>query len=199
MRLIVGLGNPGPRYEHTPHNAGFIVCDRFAERHRLGAESRKFDGLLQRGRVRGDDVAVLKPQTYMNLSGDSVAEAMRYLPIETEDLIVVWDEMDLPEGRVRVRRGGGDGGHRGTRSIIERIGTDSFARLRVGVGRPPGEHGATGHLLGRIRDDEHKRRFDETVDRAVDALDCMLEHGIQEAMNRFNGLPGFDSEEEGKE
>ncbi len=199
MRLIVGLGDPGASYEDTPHNAGFLVCDHFASRHHLPDEIRKFHGLLRRGRIDGTDVGVLKPQTYMNLSGQSVSEALRYLPIELADLVVVWDDIDLPEGRVRIRPGGGDGGHQGTRSIIEHLGGSAFTRVRVGVGRPSERRGAAAHVLGRIRDEEKKRCFENTVRLAVDALDVILDKGVAEAMNRYNGTSASGSEEEGEE
>ncbi len=195
MFLIVGLGNPGKRYRDTPHNAGFQVCDRFAARHGLGEETRKFGGLFGRGRVDQQDVGVLKPETYMNLSGESVAQAVRYLPIEPEDVFLVFDDMDLPSGKLRLRKGGGHGGHNGIRSVIEHLGTRDFARLRVGVGRPPQQRGATGHLLSKVRPDERKR-FSETVDLAVEAVEGFLKDGIDAAMNRFNGLPAIGEEEE---
>ncbi len=195
MRLIVGLGNPGSRYRETPHNAGFQVCDGFAERHHLGEEVRKFGGVFRRGRVRGEDVGVLKPQTYMNLSGESVSEAVRYLPAEAPDLILVYDEMDLPSGRLRIRPRGGSAGHKGVQSVIDRLGTGDFPRLRVGVGRGDERRGAVAHLLGRTSKRERKR-ISQTVDLAVEALDFMLECGVEEAMNRYNGLPPLDRQEE---
>ena len=201
MRLIVGLGNPGRRYRDTPHNAGFLVCDGFAERHGLDAEVSKFEGLWRRGRVAGEAIGVLKPTTYMNLSGRSVAEALRYTPAEGKDLILVFDDLELPLGKLRIRPGGGHGGHNGTRSVIESIGQRDFPRLRVGVGRPSeGQRDPTGHLLSRVRS-ENRDQFRQTVERAVEALDCLLEHGVDEAMNRYNGLPavgevGEEREEE---
>ena len=197
MRLIVGLGNPGKRYQDTPHNAGFLVCDRFAERHVLGDEARKYSGLFRRGRVAGEDIGVLKPTTYMNLSGRSVAEALRYLPAEGSDLILVFDDLELPLGKLRIRPGGGHGGHNGTRSVIESIGQRDCPRLRVGVGRPEGQRDPTGHLLSRVRS-ENRKQFEQTVERAVEALDCLLENGVDEAMNRYNGLPAIGEEETGK-
>jgi PTH1 family peptidyl-tRNA hydrolase len=196
MRLVVGLGNPGTRYRETPHNAGFRVCDGFADRHRMDAEEGRFRGRFRRGRVRGEDVGVLKPETYMNLSGESVAEALRYLPAGPQDLIVVYDEMDLPAGKLRIRPGGGHGGHNGMRSVIEQLGGfRDFPRLRVGVGRPPEGRDATGHLLSRLRA-EQRERFDATVRSAIDALDAILIEGVAEAMNRYNGLPAVGEEEE---
>jgi len=185
MHLVVGLGNPGPRYAETPHNAGFVVCERFAARHRFPAPSTKFAGLFTRGRAFGHDVGVLQPQTYMNLSGDSVAQALRYLPVEPHELVVVFDEMDIPSGRLRLRKAGGHGGHNGLRSIIERLGSQDFPRIRVGIGRPPDGRDPTGHLLSRIRSEE-QARYSATIDLAVDALDCLLEKGFEAAMNRFN-------------
>jgi PTH1 family peptidyl-tRNA hydrolase len=188
MRLIVGLGNPGPRYADTPHNAGFVVCDRFAAKHRLPAEVAKFQGLFTRGKVLGHDVGVLKPQTYMNLSGESVAAALRYLPVEPADMLVVFDEMDIPSGKLRLRKAGGHGGHNGLRSIIEHLGSSDFPRIRVGIGRPPAGREPTGHLLSKVQADE-RERYAATIELAVDALDAVIERGFEAAMNRFNGLP----------
>ena len=166
MRPIVGLGNPGTRYRDTPHNAGFQVCDRFAERHHLGDEFRKFQGLFRRGRVRGEDIGVLKPQTYMSRSGESVGEAVRYLPIEGEDVILVFDEIDLPAGKIRIRPGGGAGGHRGPLSVIEHLATRQFPRIRLGVGRPERQRDPTGHLLTALKG-EDRERFAETIERRL--------------------------------
>jgi len=200
MYLIVGLGNPGANYKSTLHNAGFQACDRFAERHRLGTPSKKFLGRFWRGRAAGEDVGVLKPETYMNLSGNSVSEALRYLPAEIDDVVVVFDDMDTPEGRLRIRKLGGHGGHNGLRSIVECLGSSDFARIRIGVGRPKGTRDATSHLLNKVRKGE-RGRFSETVDMAVEALDEILANGIDLAMNRYNArsiaLEG-EKEEDGK-
>lgn len=188
MRLIVGLGNPGKRYASTLHNAGFLVCDRFADRNRLGPETSKFQGLFRRGRVGDHDVGVLKPQTFMNLSGSAVAEALRYLPVEPADLIAVFDDMDIPAGRLRLRKAGGHSGHNGMRSVIDHLGTQDFPRIRVGIGRPEPERDATGHVLARPAA-EQARQFEETLDRATDALEAIVRDGIEAAMNRFNVSP----------
>jgi PTH1 family peptidyl-tRNA hydrolase len=195
MRLIVGLGNPGKRYARTLHNAGFLVCDRFAERNRLGAETHKFRGAFRRGRVGGQDVGVLKPQTYMNLSGEAVAEALRYLPVEPQDLIAVYDDMDLPAGRLRLRKAGGHGGHNGMRSLIEHAGTTDFPRLRVGIGRPEPGRDATGHVLARPAPDD-AAVFARAVERAAEALEAIVVEGIEAAMNRYNKAP--EDEESGQ-
>lgn len=188
MRLIVGLGNPGPRYAETPHNAGFVVCDRFAEKHRLPPTGAKFQGLFTRGKVLGHDVGVLKPQTFMNLSGESVAAALRYLPVEPAEVVVVFDEMDIPSGKLRLRKAGGHGGHNGLRSIIEHLGSSDFPRIRVGIGRPPAGREPTGHLLSKVHADE-RTRYAATIELAVDALETILREGFELAMTRFNGLP----------
>jgi PTH1 family peptidyl-tRNA hydrolase len=195
MRLVVGLGNVGRRYRNTPHNAGFWVCDRLIERHHLGEPVQKFSGSFWRGRITGTDVGVLKPETYMTLSGEAVAEAVRYLPLEAEDVIVVFDDMDLPRGRIRIRKSGGDGGHRGLMSVIEQLGTKNFPRLRLGVGRPPSGWRSTGFLLGRLGK-EDREQLRQVVDRAADAVETLLERGIDEAMNRYNPSPREREEEE---
>ena len=196
MHLIVGLGNPGRRYEETLHNAGFKVCDSFCARHHLGSPARKFQGSLWRGRARDRDVAVLQPETYMNAAGDSVAEAIGYLPVRPEEILLVYDDIDLEAGRLRVRPGGGHGGHNGVRAVIERIGTQDFGRLRVGIGRREGRD-ASGHVLGKL-EAEDRHRFEETIEAAVDALDTILEAGIEQAMNRYNG-PADATREEGED
>jgi PTH1 family peptidyl-tRNA hydrolase len=193
MRLFVGLGNPGPRYAETPHNAGFVVVDRFIEKHRLGRTAPKFQGEFARGKALGQDVALLKPQTFMNLSGESVSAALRYLPIEPRDVVVVFDEMDIPSGKLRLRKSGGHGGHNGLRSIIEALGSSDFPRIRVGVGRPVEGRPPTGHLLGKLPDSE-RARLSATIDLAVEALEMVIADGFDAAMNRFNGLEPLGTE-----
>lgn len=188
MLLFVGLGNPGPRYAETPHNAGFAVCDRLALKHRFPPPTGKFQGSFTRGKLSGHDVGVLKPQTFMNLSGQSVAAALRYLPVEPADLVIVFDEMDIPGGKLRLRLSGGHGGHNGLRSIIEQIGFSDFPRIRVGIGRPPAGREPTGHLLSKVHADD-RERYSATIDLAVEALETVASEGFEAAMNRFNGLP----------
>ena len=195
MWLLVGLGNPGPRYGETPHNAGFVVLDRFLARHRLGPMGAKFQGEFARGKALGQDVALLKPQTYMNLSGESVAQALRYLPIEPSDVLVVLDEMDIPRGKLRLRKSGGHAGHNGLRSIIEALGSSDFPRMRVGVGRPLEGREPTGHLLGKLAQDE-RAQLSATIDLAVEALNVVLAEGFEAAMNRFNGREPVGNERE---
>jgi peptidyl-tRNA hydrolase, PTH1 family len=195
MRLFVGLGNPGKQYAETPHNAGFMALDRFAARHRVPAFAAKFSGEFARGKVLGEDVGLLKPQTYMNLSGESVAAALRYLPVEIGDVLVVFDEMDIPSGKLRLRKFGGHGGHNGLRSIIEALGSQDFPRLRIGIGRPREGREPTGHLLNRIHPDE-RTRLSATLDLAVEALEVSLREGFEAAMNRYNGREQLPAESE---
>ena len=195
MKLIVGLGNPGRRYAGTRHNVGFRVVERFAERNRLALSSRKFDGHFGRGDVGGLEVGLLEPETYMNLSGGSVAAALRYLPVDDwkKDLLVVSDDVDLPFGRLRLRPGGGAGGHNGLRSLIEHLGGDGFARLRFGVGRPAGPMDTADFVLQGFSDAEQKQ-LGARLDEAADAVETWLFEGLQKAMNRFNR----DAKEPGK-
>jgi PTH1 family peptidyl-tRNA hydrolase len=193
MRLVVGLGNPGTRYRDTPHNAGFRVCDLLATRHGLGPEAHRYQGAFRRGRIAGVDVGLLKPETYMNLSGESVAEALRYLPIDPGDVILVYDELDLPAGRIRIRPGGSPAGHKGVLSVVEKLGTKAIPRVRIGVGRPAERGRESGHLLGKVPADQ-REIFEKAVERGADAVEAMLELGVKEAMNRFNGLPALGQE-----
>lgn len=187
MKLIVGLGNPGRRYAATRHNVGFRIVERFAELQRLPFTGRKFEGRFARGKVGGLEVGLLEPETFMNLAGGSVSEALRFLPVEDvrSDLIVVSDDVDLPFGRLRIRPGGGAGGHKGLRDIIERIGRDDFPRLRFGVGRPRGTMDTANHVLESFSDAE-ERVLGARIDEAAQALEAILFDGLQTAMNRFN-------------
>jgi PTH1 family peptidyl-tRNA hydrolase len=188
MKLIVGLGNPGRRYAATRHNVGFRVVERFAERHRIALSSRKFSGRFGRGDMGGIEVGILEPETFMNLSGESVAEALRYLPVGDwkKDLLVVSDDVDLPFGRLRLRPGGGAGGHKGLLDITERLGGDAFARLRFGVGRPMSVRMDTADYVLQDFSDAEQKILGERLDEAADALESILIDGLQRAMNRYN-------------
>ena len=136
MKLIVGLGNPGPKYEITRHNAGFLVLDEVAKRFDVGWSGQRFQGELAKGNIHGETCVLLKPMTFMNLSGRSVAQALRFFKIDESDLIVLHDDIDVPSGKVKARTGGGHGGHNGIRSIIAETGLKDFFRIKLGVGRP---------------------------------------------------------------
>ncbi len=185
MKLIAGLGNPGSRYEATRHNAGFAVVDRLAHEAKISFSSTKFQGEYGQGTLLGEKVALLKPQTYMNLSGDSVAAAARFYKVEPTDLIVIHDEMDLALGRLQLKRGGGAGGHHGIESIIDRLGSADFIRLRVGIGKPEGRERVVGHVLSGFGKEE-AALFDEAAANAVEAVRTLLTAGLAKAMTRFN-------------
>jgi len=186
MRLIVGLGNPGPEYRETRHNAGFTVVDALADRWRVGdAWREKFDA-LQIKTMRGEESVLLaKPLTFMNLSGRAVAAIAGFYKIEPADVLVVVDEVALPLGRLRVRRDGSAGGHNGLKSIIEHLGTQAFPRMRVGVGRGDTRRDLANHVLGRFEPDE-RDTVSAAVLRAADASEMFLSDGIERVMNAFN-------------
>jgi PTH1 family peptidyl-tRNA hydrolase len=188
VKLVVGLGNPGRRYAATRHNVGFRIAERFCERSRLDLLARKFEGRFGRGTVLGVDVGVLLPETFMNLSGQSVAEALRLLPVgdPQSDLIVIFDDVDLPFGRIRIRPGGGAGGHKGLRDIIDKLGRDDFPRLRFGVGRPPHAGMDTADWVLQAFAADEESALGARLDEAAHALETMLRDGVVTAMNRFN-------------
>jgi len=188
MKLIVGLGNPGNRYEDTRHNVGFQIVDALAAKAAVALSSTKFNGEFGQGSLKGEKVALLKPQTYMNCSGDSVAPAARFYKVVGDDLIVVHDELDMPLGRLQLRKGGGTGGHHGLDSIVERLGTDDFIRLRVGIGKPETKERTVGHVLGGFSKEE-ATLWQETAQKAVAAIEALVKVGLAKAMNDFNRRP----------
>jgi peptidyl-tRNA hydrolase, PTH1 family len=182
VKLVVGLGNPGREYARTRHNLGFEVVEKLAERHRFPDARVQMNALCARGSIGGAEVMLVRPQTYMNLSGDAVGALMRYLKIEPADVIVAHDELDFEPGLVRVKMGGGHGGNNGLRSIIGHIGRE-FARVRVGIGKPRGD--GADWVLSRV--DSHTRGLlDEAIERASDAVELILEAGVAQAMNEVN-------------
>lgn len=188
MLLLVGLGNPGDEYANTRHNAGFLVLETLARR--CGAafeDDRDLVGRRATARIADRDCALLLPMTYMNRSGASVARAARSLALGgPEELLVVYDDLDLPFGRLRVRPRGSSGGHRGLADIQRALGTQDIPRLRFGVGRPDeGDAGALDHVLGAWRDDEAKA-LGALLERAADAVECVCRDGVVASMNRFN-------------
>ena len=190
MKLVVGLGNPGRRYAGTRHNVGFRVVAELARRGGIELSERRFEGRFGRGRapeLGGLDLGVLQPDTWMNRSGGPVAEALRYLPVEdpSRDLCVVLDDADLPFGRLRVRPGGSDGGHRGLGDVLATLGCSDIPRLRFGIGRPEGRMETADFVLAGFSADE-ERDLPAHLGGAVDALACFLVDGVTAAMNRYN-------------
>ena len=184
MKLVVGLGNPGARYANTRHNVGFMVLDRLARRRGVEITKRQCNALTGLGSITGHKVCLAKPQTFMNLSGEAVACLARFYKVSPRDLLVVYDERDLPVGRIRLRERGSAGGHRGVQSIIAMLGTSDFPRLRIGIGRPEGME-AVEHVLGSFSAEE-RPIIEEALNRAVDAVEVALSEGMEAAMNRFN-------------
>lgn len=183
MFIIAGLGNPGREYENTRHNIGFHVVDFLADRYNININKIKFKGLYGEGIIRGEKVIILKPQTYMNLSGESILDAVQFYKIEISRLIVAYDDASIPLGRIRIRPSGSDGGHNGMKSIIYLLGDDNFPRLRVGIGGP--SDNMVDHVLGKITGDERKI-MNDVIKIASDALDSIMKDGIQGAMNQYN-------------
>lgn len=183
--VIIGLGNPGETYRATRHNVGFAVVERLATRHGIGLDTRRFDARLGQGRIADRRVWLLEPQTYMNLSGEAVGPAVSSQQVPLERLVVLHDDMDLELGRIQVRSGGGDGGHRGVRSVIEHLDATDFARVRLGVGRPTREDEARDHVLSGFSAAEVEQ-VEPLIERGADAVEAWLTDGLVVAMNRFN-------------
>ncbi len=185
--LIVGLGNPGTKYEWTRHNMGFLVVDALAERLNLPVQRLKFKALTATATVGNTSVLLMKPTTYMNLSGESVGEAARFYKIPPERILVIADDVSLPQGKLRIRKNGSAGGHNGLKSIIAHLGSDQFPRMKLGVGgKPHPDSDMAAWVLGKFTGQD-KTVMEETIGRAADAIPCLLESGCDRAMSRFNG------------
>ena len=184
--LIVGLGNPGEKYERTRHNVGFLVVDALAERLGVPVQKLKHRALTNTVRLAGQKALLMKPVTFMNLSGEAVGDAARFYKLPPERVLVISDDTALPLGKLRLRKGGSAGGHNGLKSIIQHLGTDQFPRLRLGVGeKPRPDYDMADWVLGRLQGEDWKA-MEAAVDRAADAVECVLSQGVDAAMNRFN-------------
>ncbi len=193
MKLIVGLGNPGIEYQFTPHNAGFLAIDRLAEVCGVTVANRRGKALTAKARLAGQDVLLAKPETFMNLSGLSVAALLKDLELgaPAEDLIILYDELAIPLGQLRIRERGSAAGHNGIKSILASLGTEEFLRVRIGVGKPPTvtgreiKAGGTNYLLAPMRR-MALQELDEVLDQVVKATEMILTDGVKKAMNEFN-------------
>jgi PTH1 family peptidyl-tRNA hydrolase len=185
MRLIVGLGNPGTQYEHTRHNAGFMVVDKLADDFGIAVNYNRFDVRYGRGNIEGQAIMLAKPMAFMNRSGWPVQRLSAYFKISTKDLIVIHDDIDLDLGRLKIKEKGGHGGHKGLKSIIDAVGEGEFVRLRMGVGRSGVQNSVSDHVLGPFNADEASL-LDAVIVRARDAIVTILTEGVKVGMNRFN-------------
>ena len=188
MKLIFGLGNPGKKYESTRHNMGFITLDKLALKHGIAVNEGRLKGLSGKGLVEGEKVILIKPQTFMNLSGECVRAYMDYYKIEPDDVIIIYDDIDLDPGQIRIRARGSAGSHNGMKSVITHMGTQEFARIRVGVGSKPEDWDLADYVLARP-DGEDKISIEEGTDKAVTAVEDILAKGIDDAMNLYNKKP----------
>lgn len=184
--IICGLGNPGREYAHTRHNVGFDALDLIADRFDIPIDTIRFNAALGKGAIEGRKVILVKPQTYMNLSGESLSQVVRYYKADPEsEMIVIYDDIDLPVGRLRIRKQGSAGGHNGMKDIIRHLGTENFARIRIGVGGKPKGYELKDYVLGHFSEQE-REQIDEALIHTAGAVCLVLEKGIDIAMNDYN-------------
>lgn len=185
MILVVGLGNPGKQYEQTRHNIGFDVIDYMANKYNIDVNREKFKGVLGEGFIENEKVILLKPLTYMNLSGESIRELANFYKLEDDEIIVVYDDISLDIGRLRIREKGSAGGHNGIKSIIQNLGGDKFPRVKVGVGQP--KDNLVNHVLGKFSK-EDREKMEKVIPIASDAIVEIIKNDAKESMNKFNGV-----------
>ncbi|MFL0195140.1 aminoacyl-tRNA hydrolase [Clostridium sp. WILCCON 0269] len=185
MFLIVGLGNIGVKYKHTRHNIGFDFIDLVSKKYNIPLNREKFKGIYGEGIIEGNKVILLKPSTYMNLSGESVREAVDFYKIKTDHIIIVYDDINIDIGRFRIRTHGSAGGHNGIKNIILNLGTDMFPRIKIGVGQP--DTGLVSYVLGRFSEGD-RLNMEKVLEIVLEALECIMNLDIEIAMNKFNGF-----------
>ena len=183
MKLLVGLGNPGKKYEGTRHNMGFMTLDLFSDVSKIDIDREAFQGMIGRGKLFGEDVMLFKPTTFMNLSGHAVSEVVNYFKIDIDDVVVVYDDMALEPGTIRLRLSGSSGGQKGMQNIIEQLGTEKIKRIRVGIGEP--EDDSVDYVLSKPLKEE-KELIDKAIEKAKDALVMYLKKDFDAAMNTYN-------------
>lgn len=186
MYIIIGLGNPGKKYEHTRHNAGFDAIDKLAEKYNIKMDKLKHKALIGEGRIGTEKVVLVKPQTYMNLSGESIVSICQFYKPEFDKVIVIYDDIDLDVGKLRIRKKGSAGSHNGMKSIIKCIGTQEFPRIRIGVSKPPEGWDLADFVLSRFPK-EQQGDLEESLERAVLTVEEIIDSGIESAMNKYNG------------
>ena len=185
MYLIVGLGNPGEKYTFTRHNAGFLSIDYMSQKHNIDVKKIKHKAVIGEGIIAGERVILAKPQTYMNLSGESISEIVSWYKIPNENIIVIYDDISMPTGSIRIREKGSAGGHNGMKSIIQHLSTDVFPRLKIGINAKPDEYDLADYVLGKFTPDEQKILFD-TFEKVNEAVKEFISNDIKSAMNKYN-------------
>ena len=185
MYLIVGLGNPEPEYSKTRHNMGFDVINKLAKQYNINLNKNNFNAIYQTAVIEGEKVILVKPQTYMNCSGESVKQFVDFYKIPIQNVIVIYDDMDTDMESVRIRAKGGAGSHNGMKSLVYELHSENFPRIRVGIGKPQNEFDRINYVIGKIKDEEYER-LQIGVDRAVAAITCVLKEGIDNTMNKYN-------------
>lgn len=186
MKWIVGLGNPGKQYEKTRHNIGFMALDEVASRHHIEFRPNKCKAIVGEGIILGTKVALIKPMTYMNLSGESVRSFMDFYKVNLEDMIVIYDDLDTELGRIRLRYQGSAGGHNGIKSIIQHTGTQTFNRIRMGISRPEPGYAVVDYVLSPFAK-QHRESLQSSIEQAADAVEYSLDHTFEQTMAKFNG------------
>ncbi|WP_028777593.1 aminoacyl-tRNA hydrolase [Shimazuella kribbensis] len=186
MKVIVGLGNPGKKYEITKHNVGFWAVDQLSDKWGIPFQKEKWNSEVAEGVVNGEKVYLLKPLTYMNLSGEAVGAAIRFLKIPIEDLLVIFDDMDIPLGQLRLRQKGGSGGHNGIKSLIQHLGTEQFNRIKIGIDRPPARMSVVDYVLAPFSELDHSLAADAAI-ASANAAEEWLKNDFLIAMNKYNG------------
>lgn len=184
MKIVVGLGNPGPNYRSTRHNVGFMVVEELARRFKVEKEKSKFDAIIGETKIGNETVLLVKPLTFMNLSGNAVQPLIRWYKLPLQDLLVIYDDLDLPVGELRIRAQGGHGGHKGMTSIMERLNTREIARMRIGIGRPENPD-TINWVLGKFSSAE-RPLIDDAVNKTAEAVECWVINGIVRCMNTYN-------------
>ena len=187
MKCIVGLGNIGKKYENTRHNIGFMVVDAFIEKHNIELDKQKFKGNYTVATINGEKVLFIEPMTYMNLSGEAVRPLMDYYKVDVDDLVVLYDDLDMPQGRVRIRQKGSAGGQNGMKSIIQHLGSQEFKRIRLGIGRPVGRQPVPDYVLQKFSSEE-MITMHKVIDHTIEALELFISgEKFENVMNQYNG------------
>lgn len=185
MYLVIGLGNPEPEYSKTRHNMGFDTINVISNKYKIDMNRTKFNAIYGSGDIEGQKVIFVKPQTFMNLSGQTVREFVNFYKVENNKLIVIYDDMDIEKGTMKIRKKGGPGSHNGMKSVVQELGTNDFPRVRVGIGKPAYKNDAINYVIGRVQEEEYEI-LQKGIKRASEAIEEIIKNGIDIAMNKYN-------------